>query len=180
MKELVKTAVEDIERYPSKSDNPVWDFLNTSTFIMEHYRNTEATEKLKAIKEELNGNLKAFSAFIERIAVIKFPRMRNDFGAIGQHEEEELETTSQEFFSTIRSDALRHLKITRYVPFSPGDWEVLNQADDFYRWCHFISYNMMGLTLEDKDEQRIVRDQHVLVNAISIVDRRILELEDKG
>ena len=165
MKQLVKMEVEDIERYPNRSDNPVWDSLSTSNFIMEHYRNTEAVEKLKVIKEELNGNITACSAFI---------------GQLGQHEEEEFDPASQDFFSRIRSDALRHLKITRYVTFSSEDWAVLNQADEFYRWCHSTSRNMMGLALDDTDKQRIDREQHVLGNAMSLLDRRILELEEKG
>lgn len=180
LKKHIKIVIEDIKKFPNKSDNPVWDFRNTSDFLADYYRNTEAIQKLKAIKEELESNLLRCDVFLAQISHIKIPQDYQDWARKpDEYEQRELETRIAEFYPNMRNDAITHLKIARYIDFTEADWYFLNEVDDFLRWCHCYSSNLAAVAFYIPERDRISEKRDVIRQGIDVIRRRISELESR-
>jgi len=176
LKNHLNSVVEDIQKFPNKADNPVWDFRNTSDFLIDYYRNMETTHKLQAIVLELYANLKLCD---ELLYGMKDIDLTIDPLKMEKTKREQLDDGAQKFFPSIRSDAITHLRITRYIDFEPKDWDILEQVDDFYRWCHYYSSNLEVLWFRGGDKQRISHIRETIGKAMSTIDKRIDEIELK-
>lgn len=177
LKNHLRNVIGDIQKFPNKADNPVWDFRSTSDFLVDYYRNIETIHKLQAIVLELNGNLKLSGAFSDGIKDIDLSTIHL---RIGEMEQKQLESGAREFFPSIRSDAITHLRITRYIDFEKRDWDILEKIDDFYRWCHYFSSNLEVLDFCDDDKQRILRIKETLLEAMTIISTRIAQMKKEG
>jgi len=177
LKNHLRNVIGDIQKFPNKADNPVWDFRSTSDFLVDYYRNIETIHKLQAIVLELNGNLKLSGAFLDGIKDIDLSTIHL---RIGEMEQKQLESGAREFFPSIRSDAITHLRITRYIDFEKKDWDILEKIDDFYRWCHYFSSNLEVLDFCDDDKQRILRIKETLLEAMTIISTRIAQMKKEG
>jgi hypothetical protein len=181
LKNHIDSVIKDIKLHPNKSDNPVWDFRQTSDFLVDHYRTIETIQKLEALKEEFQSNLDRCEEFLEQIKNIKLPKDYKDamINRISEEEEQELETRMEAFFPVVRNDALTHLRITRYIDFAEEDWSILNEIDDFLRWCNCYSSNLSTSGLYDYERSRILEIREVIHEGIKIIGRRIMELQVK-
>ena len=173
LKNHLISVIEDIRKFPNKADNPVWDFRNTSDFLIDYYRNMETVHKLKAIVLELNSNSNLCDEFLDGIENID---LTLDPVLIDDSTREQLEIGARKFFPSIRSDALTHLRVTRYIDFEVKDWNILEQIDDFYRWCHYFSSNLEVINFLDDDKQRISNIRGTIIKAMSTIGRRIAEI----
>jgi len=176
LKKHLSTVIEDIRRFPNKADNPVWDFRHTSDFLVDYYRNIETAHKLQAIVLELNSNCSLCDELLDGIENIDLtinPEL------IDESTREQLEIGARKFFPSIRSDAITHLRITRYIDFEVEDWKNLEQVDAFYRWCHYFSSNLEVMYFFDDDKQRISNIRGTIVKAMSTIGKRIAEIEIK-
>lgn len=175
LKEHIELIIQDINKFPDKSDNPVWDFLRTSSFIIDYSRNIETVQKLKAIKEELESNLVRCDTFLEGIKDIRLlDKLDYDGEDMGK-----LDSEMENFFPIIQSDAITHLKITRYINFTQEDWNILNEIVKFCRWCHFYSSNLGTSMLVEMEKREIDEIREIIKKGVDIINRRILELESK-
>lgn len=181
LKKHINVVIQDIEKYPNKSDNPVWDFLHASDFIVDYYKNIEAIQKLGAIREELKSNLEKCDGFLEENKDIRIPKDYKELATFEMDDEEyeKIERGMVAFFPIIRNDAITHLKITRYINLSDEDWNILNKIDDFYRWCYFYSSNLGTYSLDEADKQKIDEMREIIQKGMIIINRRISELELK-
>lgn len=177
LKTHLSSVIEDIQKSPRRADNPVWDFRDTSDFLMDYHRNVEAIQKLKALVSELNGNLKTCDRFLDRIKNID---LSVDYLRMGKIEKEQLDGGAREFFPSIRSDAMTHLRITRYIDFEEEDWGIFEQIDDLYRWCHYYSSNLEVLDFCEDDRERISRIRDTILEATSIISTRIAQMKKDG
>lgn len=173
LKSHLRTIIEDIRKFPNKADNPVWDFRNTSDFLIDYYRNMETAYKLQALVLELNSNSNLCDEFLDGIENID---LTVDFVQMDKSTREQLEVGARKFFPSIRSDALTHLRVTRYINFEIEDWNILEQIDDFYRWCHYFSSNLEVMNFLDDDKQRISNIRGTIVKAMSTIGKRIAEI----
>jgi len=173
LKKHISIVLEDIRTYPNKPDNPVWDFRGTSDFLVDYYRNIETTHKLKAIVLELNSNSNLCGEFLDGIENID---LTIDPVQIAESTKEQLEIGARKFFPSIRSDALTHLRVTRYIDFEVEERNILEQIDDFYRWCHYFSSNLEVIYFLDADKQRISNIRGTIVKAMSTIGKRIAEI----
>lgn len=173
LKSHLRTIIEDIRKFPNKADNPVWDFRNTSDFLIDYYRNMETAYKLQALVLELNSNSNLCDEFLDGIENID---LTVDFVQMDKSTREQLEVGARKFFPSIRSDALTHLRVTRYINFEIEDWNILEQIDDFYRWCHYFSSNLEVMNFFDDDKQRISNIRGTIVKAMSTIGKRIAEI----
>jgi len=179
LKNHINEVIRDIEQYPNKSDNPVWDFLSAGGFIIDYCRKTEDIQRLRALKEELEFNLDRCSDFVNKISSIKISKNFQDWtrNKPSEEDEQELQMRMEEFYPVIRNDALTHLKITRYVSFPQEDWYVLDDIDKFFRWCNCFSNNLAAASFYECEKQRIDEIREIIQKCILIIDRRISELE---
>ena len=176
LKSHLRTVIEDIRKFPNKADNPVWDFRNTSDFLIDYYRNMETAHKLQAIVLELNSNSYLCNKFLDGIENID---LTVDPLKLDESTKDQLEVGARKFFPSIRSDALTNLRVTRYIDFEIEDWEILEQIDDFYRWCHYFSSNLEVLYFLDDDKQKISNIRETIEKAMVIILNRITEIELK-
>ncbi len=179
LKNHIEMVIQDVEKYPNKSDNPVWDFRHTSDFLVDYYRNIETIQKLKAIKEELKSNFERCSEFLEGIKSIRVPKDEEELMRMSSVERGNLKGKTEAFFPHIRNDAIIHLRITRYVNFTDEDWTRLNRIDDFYRWCQVWSSNIALSTLDTAEKRKIDEIRETIGEGVNIINRRISELESK-
>ncbi len=179
LKNHIKIVIEDVKKYPNKSDNPVWDFRHTSDFLVDYYRNMENIQKLAALSEELASNLERVTDFLEAIRDIKIPNNMEECLKMDKNEEAELESLLEDFFPLLRDDAIGFLKVTRYTSFTDEDWNTLNMIHDFYRWCHFYSGNLAMTYFIADDKQKLEEMKKAITEGMNIVNKRILELESK-
>jgi len=173
LKKHLSTVIEDIQRFPNKADNPVWDFRHTSDFLVDYYRNIETAHKLQAIVLELNGNLQLCNEFLDEIKNVD---LTIDSVRRGDEQNYQLDEGARKFFPSIRSDAITHLRITRYIDFEVEDWKYLEQVDDFYRWCHYYTSNLETIFFNEDDKQRISNIRGTIVKAMSTIGKRIAEI----
>lgn len=174
LKNHLRSVIEDIRKFPNKADNPVWDFRHTSDFLVDYYRNMETVHKLQAIALELNSNSRLCDQFLAAIEDID---LTTDFALMEESKKEKLDSETRKFFPSIRSDALTHLRITRYIDFELNDWEILEQIDNFYRWCHYFSSNLEVIYFCEDDKQRISSINEVVGKAMVIIVNRISQIE---
>jgi len=155
----------------------------TSDFALESHRNKEITEKLEGVKEEFESNLQKCNKFLERIRNIKMPKDFEDWSTgttrLNHEEEQELQASMEAFYPVISNDALTHLKITRYIDFSKENWSMLNDIDDFFRWCSCYSSNLSTADFYECERQRIDETKDLIREGINIISRRISELQEK-
>lgn len=177
----INTVIQDIKKYPNKSDNSVGDFLQASDFIVDYYKNIEVIQKLESLREELKSNLERCNEFLEGIKDIKIPKDDKDAETFEFNEDEgrKLQRRMEAFFPIIRNDAIIHLKITRYINFTDEDWDILNKIDDFYRWCYFYSTNLGAYILDETEKQEINEIREIIREGVNIINRRISELKMK-
>jgi len=176
LKNHLRTIIEDIRKFPNKADNPVWDFRKTSDFLIDYYRNIETAYKLQAIVLELGSNSNLCDEFLDGIENID---LTVDPIQLNELTKEQLEIGARKFFPSIRSDALTNLRVTRYIDFEIEDWRILEQIDDFYRWCHYFSSNLEVIYFLDGDKQRIFNIRGTIIKAMTTIVNRIAEIELK-
>jgi hypothetical protein len=183
LKRHIEIVIQDIDTHPNKSDNPVWDFRNTSDFLIDYYRTTEILQKLEAVKVEFESNLKFCKTFLAKIENIKVPEGYKEWRAdpYGPSIEEDLiiRSSMQEFYPFMRNDALTHLKISRYVDFAIDDWNKFNKLDDFLRCCNLYSNNLADFHLFESERQTTIDITNVIQACVSIIDKRITELKER-
>lgn len=183
LKEHIGIVIQDIKTHPNRSDNPVWDFRNTSDFLVDYYRSIETIQKLEALKEEFESNLQRCDEFLGRIKNTKIPKDFKDWSTgttrLSQEEEQELQASMEAFYPVIRNDALTHLKITKYVNFTKEDWSILNEIDNFFRWCGCYSSNLSTADFYECERLRIDEIREVIREGMNIISRRISELQAK-
>ena len=179
LKEHIKTVIQDITQYPNKSDNPVWDFMNTGDFVIGQFRKTENVQKLGALNEEFASNLERCSELLETIKGIELQ------SGVWEEEQTPKGTTEEQrilrdgilvFYPNIRSDALTNLRVTRYANFLDEDWKTLNAIDNFYSWCQVCSSNMGVYSMDEVDKKKIIKIQEKIKEGMEIVNKRIQEL----
>jgi len=175
LKNHIGMVIQDVRKYPNKSDNPVWDFRDTSDFLVDYYRNIEAVQKLGAIKEEFESNLEGCNEFLKGIKDIKI--LKDESDKTGSYEHDKLNLEQMSFFPKIRNDAITHLKITRYVNFTDEDWTILNKIDDFCRWCQFFSGKLGFYDIDESEKHEIDEIVEIIPLGVAIIKKRILELE---
>lgn len=177
LKTYLGSVLEDIQKFPQKADNPVWDFLDTSDFLMDYHRNVEAIQKLKAMVSELNGNLKICNLFLDTIEDID---LSIDYLRMKEIEKQQLDSAARAFFPSIRSDAITYLRITMYIDFEEKVWDILSQIEDFCRWCHYYSSNLEVSDFYEDDKERISRIRDTILEATSIISTRIAQMKKDG
>lgn len=174
LKNHLNSVIEDIQKFPQKADNPVWGYRDSSDFLTDYFRNREATERLKALDLELNSNLQLCERFLDRIKDIDLSK---DNVRMEKIEKEQLDSGARELFPSIRSDAMTHLRITRYIDFEEEDWGIFGQIDDLYRWCHYYSSNLEVSDFCEDDKERISRIRDTILEAVSIISARIAQMK---
>lgn len=181
LKDHIKNAIDDIEQYPNRSDNPVGDFLHASDFIINFTKNVENIEKLEAIKEEFENNLKSCDNFLDEINGIKLPKDTRDVVNHNFSDEDDTKMTIslEKFFPSLQFDALKHWIITRYVNFPDQYKKILIEIYSLYIWCSFYSNNLFFQVLVETEKQKITELKKLLPKGISIINERIAELEVK-
>lgn len=168
------SVIDDIQKFPQKADNPVWNFRDTSDFLTDYYRNVESIQKLKAIILELNSNRTLCDRLLDNIKVIDLSR---PYLEVKKEEQLQLARIARQFFPSIRSDALTHLRTTMYVDFEEKDWGVFLQIDDFYGWCRYYSSNLEVLDLDEDNKERIARIIGTIKEAKNILNARIAQMK---
>ncbi len=181
LKEHINVVINDINKYPNKSDNPVWDFRNTSDFLIDYYRSMEALGKLEALKEEIGNNLEKCNLFLGQIAHIRVTKDFDDWmsNKPGKDEEKELDDRVEEFLTNMRNDSITHLRVTRYVSFTDEDWTILNKIDGFLRWCYLFLNNLASVSFHLPERERISEARDILRKGVHVISKRISELESK-
>ncbi|MBN1761984.1 MAG: hypothetical protein JW878_02730 [Methanomicrobia archaeon] len=178
LKDHIRAVIQNIEQFPNKCDNPVWDFLQVSEFIVDYHWNKETIRKLEAIKEELESNLEKCDGLLDELKNIKILGTPN-YNPTDDVNRVRLERAMECFFPTIRSDAITHLKVTRYVNFPKDDWIAFDKIDNFYKWCQFFSSNLGTYELDEAEKEIIKKKRRLLREGLKIIDNRISELESK-
>ena len=178
LKNHIRAVIQNIEQFPNKCDNPVWDFLHVSKFIVDYHGNNETIRKLEAIKEELESNLEQCDDLLTGLKGIKLVGTPN-YNPNDKGNCERLDKAAECFFPSILSDAITHLKITRYVNFPKDDWRVFDKIDNFYKWCHFFSSNLGAYELDEAEKRIIKEKRKLLKEGLKIIDKRISELGSK-
>ncbi len=176
LKNHLNTVIDDVRTFPNKADNPVWDFRDTSDFLIDYYRNMETAHKLQALAMELQSNENLCGEFLDGIENID---LTIDSVMMGNEEREQLESRVRKFFPSVRSDALTHLRITRYIDFEAEEWGILEQIDDFYRWCHYYMSNLETLWFYENDKQKISNIREQIIKALIIIVNRISQIDIK-
>ena len=182
LKNHIKLVIQDIDKYPNKSDNPVWDFLYTSSFIIDYYKEIETIQKLEALRDEFEGNLKKCDEFLDVIKNFKLAKDFEEFEKqeIDSTELNELQLKMETFFPLIRRDALTHLLIAQYINFTNEDRKIFKDIDEFYRWCYFYTTNLASYRIDENEKQKIIRIKETIQNGVDIVNKRISDLELKS
>ena len=178
LKNHVSVVIQNIEQFPNNCDNPVWDFLHENNFIVEYPWTNETIRKLEAIKEELESNLENCDTLLMELKNVKLVGTPN-YNPTNKSNRERLVKAAESFFPSIRSDALTHLKITRYADFPKDDWSAFDKIDNFYKWCHFFSSNLGAYELDEAEKRIIKEKRSLLKEGLKIIDKRVSELESK-
>lgn len=174
LKKHLNEVIGDIQKFPNKADNPVWDFRNTSDFLVDYIRNIETINKLQAIVLELNSNITLCDKFMTNTEPID---LLKDDVELSYEQEEQLNLGTRELFPNIRSDAITHLRVNRYIDFEKQEWELLEQIDDFYRWAHYYSSNLERLDFSDKDRTKIANTKGLMIEAMKLIGTRIARMK---
>jgi hypothetical protein len=77
-KQQMRRLVENIEKSPEHSDNPVSDYLEKEQVDASRYRNRENLKKLSALTTELNGNILELRSASAANGVPAFARVRTN------------------------------------------------------------------------------------------------------
>ncbi len=173
LKTHLSSVVEDIKRFPNKADNPVWNFRDTSDFLIDYYRKTETVNKLKAMALELFDNLQLCESFLSLGGRIAFAKQKT----VSYSQEEMLNEEAKKFFPRISGDALTHWRITRYVDFTVENDSILKQVDEFCRWCQYVSNNLEIVDLIEEDIKKIRDITPLILKAMGIITERVNQME---
>ena len=174
-------VIEDIKRYPNKSDNPVWDFLYAGHFMEEYERNIQNFKKIQSLKHEIENNLNFSLKFIEEIKNFKIPKDNVELQDFDWDFDEQtaLIRKLEYYFPSIQSDALKHLTIFKYVNFSDDEWKIFDEIIILYQWCHFYTANIGVYCLDEVEKKRIIEMIGLMRVGMDIIDKRMSELEEK-
>ena len=178
LNEHINTVIQDITQYPNKSDNPVWDFMNIGDFVVDQFRKTENIQKMGALAEEIRSNRGGCTRLLEAIKEIKLPGgiLEESAHPMTTTNGEELKRSVLAFYPNIKSDALTHLRVTRYIDFVEEDWETLNKIDEFCRWCQLYTSNMGVYQMDESDKKIIGEIDGIMEDGLNVVLKRIQEL----
>lgn len=161
LKANIKAFIEDVERFPNKSDNPVWDFMQAGNFVIDYYRGIETIQKLKGLRDELAYNLKSLDKFL----------MSAKAGT------EWVDRPTVELLVMTRGDALINLRVNRYVDFPDKYWQVFYYIDEYYKACYALFGNLKSMPLSQEIVDSFKNNKDKLEQGINIVNKRITELE---
>ena len=85
----------------------------------------------------------------------------------------------EEISPNIRSEALTNLRTTRYAIFTGKDLHIINEIDDFYRWCQLYSSNLGLAELDESEKRKVEEIRGIIQEGANIINRLITELESK-
>lgn len=179
--DYIGRVIKDVDMYPNKSDNPIWDLLHTNDFLTDYYKNIENVQRLQALKEEFENNLKMCEEFFAYLKDLNIPKDFKDWekNRLSEDKEDQLHEAMETFYPAIRDDAMTYLRITRYISFDENDWIVFSKIGDFMRWCNCFSNNLGVAAFYEGEKSRISEIRNVMREGIKIIDRRISELQTK-
>lgn len=162
-KKLVREVVEDLENYPEKPDNPVWDMIYYGGFMLDHYNRIENLNKLKALKIELNINNEMIEEIIKEIEKPKTTITLCEMGIT---------------LISIQLDSISLLSSTCHVNFDSNEWYQIRKLS------YLSNYIIRGglplipcvSTIVDKESpivKCIIRYNNQIKKVIEIINKRI-------
>lgn len=170
----LNSAIEDIQRNPNKSDNPVWDYRSNSDLLMDYHRNRDSIQKLTALTLELDNNLNLCNRFLDKIKGLD---LSMDYSKMNKVEQGVLDEGISDFFPSIQNEALTQLRITMYIDFTDEHWNIFNQIDGFYRWCSYYVSNLEVAEFSEDGMERINNIRETIQKAMSTIAARINEMK---